>query len=58
MGPLKPGKRTAILRLDDNTPFTIPLPWRRRNALIAHGFAFFAECVPEASLALSASALS
>ncbi|MDR3486593.1 MAG: hypothetical protein P4M05_17025 [Bradyrhizobium sp.] len=40
MEQLKPGKRTAILRFHDKTPFTIPLPWRERNARAAHGFAF------------------
>jgi hypothetical protein len=40
MGQLKPGKRTAKLRLNDKTLFTIPLPRRQRNAPAVHGFAF------------------
>jgi hypothetical protein len=40
MEQLKPGKRTAIRHPDNNTLFTIPLPWRQRNAPAADGFAF------------------
>src|ERR1700722_15261504 len=48
IGLLKPGRRTATVRFQDD-PFTIPLRCHQRNAAVRRRFAFLPECVQEAS---------